>query len=85
MKLQKKAVDIVKAIKIVKNVVSIMKSLRRNSATEFRKQFVEATTIGKQLHGNDFELSMPRLSGRQIYHSNPLIFHTRRLLQDYSV
>ena len=32
---------------------------------------MEATRIGKQFHGNDFEISMPRLSGRQIYRSNP--------------
>ena len=32
---------------------------------------MEATRIGKELHGNAFELSMPRLSGRQIYCSNP--------------
>ena len=45
--------------------------MRRNSLAEFRKQFAEATKIGKQLHGEEFELSKPRLSGRMVRRSNP--------------
>ena len=71
MKLQMKAVDVVQAYKMVKNVVSTLKSTRFHSATEFRKQFVEATRIGKQLRGDDFEFCTPRLSGRQVHRSNP--------------
>lgn len=71
IKLQMKAVDVVYAYKIVKKVMSTLKAMRRNSATEFKKQFAEATKIGKQLHGDDFQLTMPRLSGRQLHRSNP--------------
>jgi len=48
-----------------------LKAMRRDSTTEFKKQFAEATKIGKQLHGDDFQLTMPRLSGRQLHRSNP--------------
>ena len=37
---------------------------------EFRKQFIEATKIGKKLHGDQFELITPRLSGQQTHRSN---------------
>ena len=51
VKLQMKAVDVVQAYKTVKDTVSTFKSMRRNSVTEFRKQFAEATKMGEQLHG----------------------------------
>lgn len=70
VKLQMKAVDIVQAYKMVEKVVSTFKSiLRHKSATEYRKQFVEATRIGKRLHRDDFET--PRLSGHQVHRNNP--------------
>ena len=59
------------AHKIVKRVVSTLKAMRRNSATEFKKEFAETTKIGKQLHEDDFQLTMPRLSGCQLHRSNP--------------
>lgn len=71
IKLQMKAVDVVQAYRMVKKVVSTLKSMRHNSTTEFRKQFTEATKIGQQLHGNQFQLTTPRLSGRQIHRNNP--------------
>jgi len=67
LKLQMKAVDVVYAYKMV----STLKAMRRNLTTEFKKQFAEATKIGKQLHGDDFQLTMPRLSGRQLHRCNP--------------
>ena len=66
-----KAVDVVYAYNIVKKVMSTLKAMRCNSATELKKQFAEATKIGKQLHGDDFQLTMPRLSGRKLHRSNP--------------
>ena len=71
VKLQMKAIDVVQAYKMVEGVVSTLKSMRCNSVAEFRKQFAEATKIGKQLHGEEFELSQPRLSGRMAHRSNP--------------
>ena len=71
IKLQMKAVDVVYAYKIVKGVVSTLKSMRRRSTTEFTKQFSEASKLGQLLHGNEFQLTTPRLSGRQAHRSNP--------------
>ena len=67
-----KAVDVVYAYKIVKGVVSTLKSIRRRSTTEFTKQFSEASKLGQLLHGNEFQLTTPRLCGLQAHHSNPL-------------
>ena len=71
VKLQSKAIDVVSAYKLVNKVVPRLKSMRTNSIPEFRKQFAESTRIGKQLHGDQFELTLPRISGRQQYRSNP--------------
>ena len=71
IKLQMKAVDVVQAYKMVKKVVSTLKSWRRDSIFEFKTQFDEASKIGKQLHGDQFELTTPRLSARQVHRSNP--------------
>ena len=40
-------------------------------AKKFKKQLAEAMRIGKQLHGDEFELRTPRISGRQSHRSNP--------------
>ena len=71
VKLQMQAIDVVYAYKMVNSVVSVLKALRNDSTHEFKKQFTEATKLGKQLHGDDFILSKPRLTGRQAYRSNP--------------
>ena len=71
IKLQLKAIDVVYAYKLVNKVVSRLKSMRTNSVPEFRKQFAEAARIAKQLHGDQFELTIPRLTGRQRHRSNP--------------
>ena len=52
IKLQLKAIDVVSAYKLVNKVVTTLKPMRVNSVSEFRKQFVEATRIGKLLHGD---------------------------------
>ena len=71
VKLQSRAIDVISAYKLVNKVVSILKSMKINSTSEFRKQFAEATKIGKQLHGDEYELTTPRISGRQRHRSNP--------------
>ena len=70
LKLQSKAIDVAYAYKHLK-VVSTLRSLKTNSVIEFRKQFLEAQRIGRLLHGEEFELTTPRLTGRQTHHSNP--------------
>ena len=72
VKLQMQAIDVVCVYKLVKSVVSALKALRMDSTSEFKKQFTEATKLGKQLHGDDFILSKPRLTGCQAHRSTPL-------------
>ena len=71
MKLQMQAIDVVYTYKMVNFLVSTLKALRHDSKAEFKKQFTEATKLGKQLHGDDFVLCKPRLTGRQAHLSNP--------------
>ena len=70
MKLQMQVIDVVYAYKMVNCVVSTLKALRHDSTAEFKKQFTEARKLGKQLHGDDFLLCKPRLTGRQVHRSN---------------
>ena len=56
---------------MVKKVVSTLKSMRRDSISEFKTQFGEASKIGKQLHGDLYEVTTPWLSARQVHCSNP--------------
>ncbi len=39
--------------------------------SEFRKQFSEATKMAKQINGDEYQLTTPRVSGRQKHRSNP--------------
>ncbi len=71
IKLQMRATDVVYALKTVKEVVSMLTSMRASSTAEFHKLFLAAAKLGKLLNGNHFELTMPRLSGRQSHRSNP--------------
>ena len=71
IKLQMRAVDVGQAYKMVNRVVSTLQSMRNRSTTEFNKQFVEATKIGKRINGDHFQLTTPRLYGRQVHRSNP--------------
>ena len=71
MKLQMRAIDVVYAYKQVEKVISTLRSLRSDSVTEFRKQFSEALRIGRQLHGDTFQLTSPRFAKQQQHRSNP--------------
>ena len=71
IKLQLKAIDVVSTYKLVNKVVSRLKSMRTNSVSEFKNQFVEAARIAKKLHGDHFELQTPRISGWKRHRSNP--------------
>ena len=63
MKLQMQAMDVLNAYKNVNTVVSSLKSLRRNFTNEFKKIFNEVTKLGRQLHGETYELTTPRVTG----------------------
>ena len=71
IKLQSRAIDVVSAYKLLNRVVLTLESIRSRSEIEFKKQFTEATKIGKQLHGEQFQLTTPRLSGRQMHRILP--------------
>ena len=47
----------------VVSVLFTLKSMRERSEQEFNKIYAEANKLGKELHGEDFELSQPELSG----------------------
>ena len=55
----------------INSIVSTLKVLRQDSNNEFKKIFAEATKLGKQVNGESFEHSTPRLAGRQLHCSNP--------------
>ena len=71
VKLQMHAIDVTYAYQQVTTVVSTLKKMRENSSSQFHLLFTETTQLGQQLHGNQFELSTPRIVGRQVHRSNP--------------
>ena len=62
--------DVTYAYSMVESVIRILKNMRKNLETEFHKQFLEAMSLGKSLHGSEFELSKPRTTGQQLHRSN---------------
>ena len=71
IKLQMQAIDVVYAYKEVQSVISTLKGMRERSSSEFKNIFSEAQKLGKDLHGQDFELSRPRIVRHQMHRSNP--------------
>ena len=65
------AIDVVYAYKEVQSVISTLKGMRERSSSEFKNIFSEAQKLGKDLHGQDFELSRPRIVRHQMHRSNP--------------
>ena len=58
-KLQMRAVDVLYAYKEVKIVISTLENMREKSEQEFKRNFKHASKLGKDLNGEDFELSTP--------------------------
>ena len=56
VKLQSVDNDVTYAYSMVESVIRILKNMRKNSEKEFHKQFLEAMSLGKSLHGSEFEL-----------------------------
>ena len=71
-KLQMRAVDVLYAHKEVKKVISTFENMRKNSEQDFRRIFKRASKLGKDLNGEEFELSTPRINKRQMYRDNPI-------------
>ncbi len=62
LKLQMQAVDVIYAYRQVRAVVS--------TEREFKRIFAETNKLTKDLHGEDFELSQPRVNRHQMHQSN---------------
>ena len=73
IKLQMQAMDVLHAYNSVEGALSTIKVMRQESDVRFRKIFDEATKLGKQLHGGTFELTIPRICGRQSHRNNPSV------------
>ena len=62
LKLQMQAGDVFYTYNEVKEAVTNLKSKRSTLERELSLIFAEATKLGKYLHGEAFELSMPRIN-----------------------
>ena len=71
MKLQMQAVDVTYAYQQVTSVIYTLKKMREDSSSQFQLLFTETIKLGQQLHGDQFELSTPRIVGRLLNRSNP--------------
>jgi hypothetical protein len=72
-KLQMRAIDVTYAYQQVTSVVSTLKKMREDSSNQFHSLFAETIKLGQQLHGDLFELSTPRIVGRQVHRNNPAV------------
>ena len=70
VKLQMQAIDVIYAYKELDHVLSSLKSMRSGAESRFGAIFKETTQLAKSLHGEDFELKLPRLSSRQAHRDN---------------
>ena len=71
VKLQMQAIDVTYAYHQVTSVVSTLKKMREDSSSQFHSLFTETTQLAQQLHGDQFELSTPRIVGWQVHRNNP--------------
>ena len=72
-KLQIRAIDVTYAYQQVTSVMSTLKKMIENSSNQFHSLFAETIKLGQELHGDLFELSTPRIMGRQVHRSNPAV------------
>ncbi len=70
MKLQMQTLDIIYAHGQVKSITSILEKMREQSEREFKRMFTDAGKLGKDLHGEEFVLTKPRVNRRQMHRSN---------------
>ena len=70
LKLQMRAIDVLYAYKQIQSVISSLKKMRESSTEEFSKIFTETLALGRELHGECFELTRPRLVRQQAHRSN---------------
>ena len=70
VKLQMQAIDVVYAYKQVHALITSLKGMRARADETFGKIFKDTTTLAKQIHGEDYELTRPRLNARQAHRAN---------------
>ena len=66
-----KTIDAAYAYKQVRSVLSTLKDMKKESTEGFKRVFANTTKLGKDLHGEQFELQKPRVVGCQAHRSNP--------------
>ena len=63
----------------VRSVLSTLKDMKKESTEGFKRVFANTTKLGKDLHGEQFELKKTRVVGRQDHRSN----HDVSSVEDY--
>jgi len=61
--------DLLGAHEEAQRLISVIEKFR-NSESHYEKLFQRATTIARQIHGDDFIPTMPRIAKRSVYRSN---------------
>ncbi len=56
---------------MVSSVTSTLSTMRTNTEIEFHRLLLETKSLGKKLHGDDFDIVKPRLTGRMAHRDNP--------------
>lgn len=70
LKLQMEALDVSYAYSQVDLVISTIEGMREKSDVEFQRIFAEAVALGKKVHGEEFEITLPRINRRQTHRAN---------------
>ena len=70
IKLQMQAMDVLYAYREVNHVISTLKAMRDTATSSFSVMFKEVSTIAQNLHGEEFQLTLPRLTSRQAHRQN---------------
>ena len=63
-------IDVLYAYKEVHSIVSVLQSMRSESEQGFSRMFGETSCLGRDLHGDGFEFTMPRVNHRKTEWSN---------------
>ena len=70
VKLQMQAIDVLYAYTEASSIISVLQNMRENSEKEFKLIFDSTLKLGRDLHGNDFELCQPRINRSQLHRMN---------------
>lgn len=70
LKLQMEALDVSYAYSQVDLVVSTLEGMRERSNVEFKRIFAETVALGREVHGEEFEIKLPRINKRQTHRAN---------------